>query len=93
MWQILPIHSWSAVVTRHWWIAGAFFNPIGITIHLKSPKGVKTAVSGISDASIHVWKKLFVISIVTQILPLVQSFKMLLIWGKGCKSAMVFLLS
>lgn len=68
-----------------------FFKPIGITICLNRPKGVETTVRGMSDGSIGIWKKLFVMSMVFQILPLVQSFKMSSMCGSGWESAMVFL--
>jgi len=66
-----------ADVTHHWWMASTFLNPIGITIHSNKLKGVDTAVSGMSLGCMHIWKKLFIMSMVAQIFPLAQSFRIL----------------
>jgi hypothetical protein len=47
--------------------------------------GVEMAVSDMSSGCILIWKKLSVMSIVAQIFPLAQSFRMLSTLGNGCE--------
>ena len=54
MWHIFPINRLSTLVTHHWWIAGEFRKPIGITHHSYVSKGVDTAVLWMSSGCTHV---------------------------------------
>ena len=63
--------------------------PMGITVHSYNLHGVLTMVSFMSSGCIHVWKKLFVMSIDPKILPVPQSARMLDMWGNGKLFVMV----
>jgi hypothetical protein len=73
-------------------MAGAFFIPIGIMIHLYRPHGVLTAVSSISSGCILVWKKLFAMSIVANSFPFLQSMRISEMCGRERQSVMVLVL-
>lgn len=88
-WQNQLMYSWRAAIIHHWWIDGAFFRPIAITIHSYWPKGVVTMVNRMSSGWTRVWKKELVMSNLYQIFPLPQSVRISSTWGKGCGSRMV----
>ena len=90
MWHFFPINVLKAAVMCCWCIAGAFFNPIGMTSHLYSPSGIVLAVRCTWSGCILIWKKLLVMSMVAQIFPLAQSLSMSSIWGRGWLSDTVF---
>jgi hypothetical protein len=64
--SLFPVHT-TGLLNTSWWIARAFFKPIGIMFYSNNPNGVVTTISGMLSGHIHIWNMLLVMSMVVQI--------------------------